>query len=375
MPRRLLLALIAMAVVSQLGLASTVAQEASPTPAPSSNRDILLQATIAELPTAEVNLELIRITLAPGAASPPHTHPGPEFGIIESGTLTVLVEAPALLLPAAGDTTEASATTPVGEEFTLERGDRIAWPAGTTLTFRNAGDEPVSLLAITVLPAGEEAPPGVAWAEGTPTAEDETGVTSERLGGAVVGDLPAGPVAVTLERLALSPGDQISGYPGPVLIAVEVGAINGSVVEGVVELDQPDAASAEANATPSAGFAVSEGEALFFPEGMSETPPLSGDGSLILLRLGIIELPESVTAPVEALPGIDVGGTVTVTNSDVNLRSAPSLEGEPIAALQQGQVLMVTGPAVQADGFVWLPVSDPTDPNLIGFVAADFLAP
>jgi hypothetical protein len=55
--------------------------------------------------------------------------------------------------------------------------------------------------------------------------------------------------------------------------------------------------------------------------------------------------------------------------------SAPSLEGEPIAAPQQGQALGVTGPAVEGDGFVWLPVSDPADPTLTGFVAADFLAP
>ncbi|MBA2289512.1 MAG: hypothetical protein H0V98_03920 [Chloroflexia bacterium] len=67
--------------------------------------------------------------------------------------------------------------------------------------------------------------------------------------------------------------------------------------------------------------------------------------------------------------------TVTVTSSDVNPPSSPSLEGEPIPALQQGQVLVVTGPAVEADGFVWLPVSDPSAPNLTGFAAADFLTP
>lgn len=55
--------------------------------------------------------------------------------------------------------------------------------------------------------------------------------------------------------------------------------------------------------------------------------------------------------------------------------SAPSLEGEPIAAPQQGQALVVTGPAVEADGFVWLPVSDPSAPTLTGFAAAEFLVP
>lgn len=36
---------------------------------------------------------------------------------------------------------------------------------------------------------------------------------------------------------------------------------------------------------------------------------------------------------------------------------------------------MVTGAAVESDGFVWLPVSDPADPSLTGFATTDFLAP
>lgn len=382
MSRRLALVLIAFAVAVRLGLATTGAQEATPTATSLPGRDLLLQASIAELPAGPVTLEFIRITLAPGAASPPHAHPGPEFGVVEAGTLTVRVEAPAVLLPAAGDTAEASTVTPVGEEFPVGRGDRIAYPAGTTLTFRNAGEEPVSLLAVTILPAGEEAQPGVIWADGSPAPDDTVGVTSELLGRAAVAELPASPVAVTLERFVLSAGDQISAYPGPVLVAVEAGSLTGSVTEGEVEVVQAGTARGEANATPGAEFAVTANEALFFPRGMSETPPLSGDGSLTILRLGILDLPTTTADPEDegaALAGgaseSEAGATVVVAYSDVNLRAGPSTGAATIAVLQPGQVLEVTGPAEEGDGRLWVPVRDPADPSLSGYVAAEFLTP
>lgn len=89
----------------------------------------------------------------------------------------------------------------------------------------------------------------------------------------------------------------------------------------------------------------------------------------------MVRVPSLDELDAEALPGIEVGATVTVINSDVNLRTAPSLEGEPIAALHQGQALVLTGPAVESDGFVWLPVSDPADPSLTGFAATNILVP
>jgi len=381
MSRRLVLVLVAFAVTALLSPGRAEAQEATPTTTPLPDRDLLLQASIAELPAGPVTLEFIRITLAPGATSPPHAHPGPEFGVVESGILTVRVETPAVLLPAAGDTAEASMVTPVGEEFPVARGDRIAYPTGTTLTFRNAGEEPASLLAVTILPAGEEAPPGVIWADEPPAPDDTVGVTSELLGRAAVAELPASPVAVTLERFVLSAGDQISAYPGPALVAVEAGSLTGSVTEGEVEVAQAGTASGEANATPGAEFAVTANEALFFPRGMSETPPLSGDGSLTILRLGILDLPATAAEEdagaslAEGAAESEAGTTVVVAYSDVNLRAGPSTAAATIAVLQPGQVLEVTGPAEEGDGRLWVPVRDPADPSRSGYVAAEFLTP
>lgn len=41
--------------------------------------------------------------------------------------------------------------------------------------------------------------------------------------------------------------------------------------------------------------------------------------------------------------------------------------------MNRGQILTVTGAAVEADGIVWVPIADPANPALVGFVAADFL--
>lgn len=384
MSHRLVLLLIFVSTLAaQMELGAAVAQESTPTSTPSPDREILLQATIAELPGSAVTLEIIRIILEPGAASPPHSHPGPEFGVMEEGTLTVRVDEPVTLLPAGSESAETSTVTPVGEEFSITSGDRIAYPAQTTLTFRNAGNEPVSLLAVTILPAGDDAPAGVTWAEGTPAPSDSVGITSESLGRVVIPELPTAPVAVTLECFTLSAGDVVTAYPGSALVSIEEGTLTGSVIEGAVEFAQSGAASNQASATPGATFVAAAGEALYFPQGMSETPPLRGDGSLEFLRLGILDIPDDTATSepaadsdpqVDDPSGIQPGSTVIVTTTNVNLRAGPSTDTDVITVLQQGQVLVVTGPAETGGGLLWWPVSDPANSNVTGYVSADFLA-
>src|SRR5688500_16391522 len=59
--------------------------------------DLLLSVNLEAnaLPAAPAFLRLVRITLDPGATSPVHTHPGPEFGRIMSGVVTITVDGPA----------------------------------------------------------------------------------------------------------------------------------------------------------------------------------------------------------------------------------------------------------------------------------------
>jgi len=185
------------------------------------------------------------------------------------------VDGPATLWPAVGvaaapgATPVAAAVVPVGEEFPLGPGDRIAYVTDTPLTFRNAGVEPVSLLAITLLPAGDGAPAG-SVPVGSPEPGAGVGITSALLGRAIVDAAPSGLAAVTLERFSLTPGGRLTAYPGPALLAVESGSIGGTVVEGAVEVAA--AGTQGAIATPGAAFNVGAGQALFFPGGWPRPP-------------------------------------------------------------------------------------------------------
>ncbi len=165
-------------------------------------REVLLRATLERRTDDPLSLLLLRITLEPGAVSPLHTHPGLEFGVVESGSLAVRVGGRAVLRPADAAADQESDVLPLREEVILGPGDRIAYAPGTPLTFRNPGSERTTLLAATVLPAGPDAPPAAVYAAGPPSAEEVAGVRSQILGEAIVPSAPPGRGAATLERFA-----------------------------------------------------------------------------------------------------------------------------------------------------------------------------
>ena len=98
-------------------------------------------------------MRLVRITLEPGATSPEHTHPGPEFGRIESGVVTVTVKGPAKFKQRSAKEAIRSTTPSRTRRRQLDRGDQIYYPAGTPMTFTNKGKEKASILALVILPA------------------------------------------------------------------------------------------------------------------------------------------------------------------------------------------------------------------------------
>ena len=63
--------------------------------------------------------------------------------------------------------------------------------------------------------------------------------------------------------------------------------------------------------------------------------------------------------------------TATVTENSVNVRSEPTTSGTAVAAASAGDVVDITGPTVEADGYTWYPVrlEDGTD----GYIVQDFL--
>lgn len=323
----------------------------------------VLRVSLERTAGGPLELQLLRIELEPGARSPLHAHPGLELGWVETGTLAVLVNGDAVLLSAeAAERGGPAPVVPEGIEVYLRPGDRIAYAPGTRMTFRNPGRTPTRLLAATVLPAGPTAPPGVIYAGEPPAADDLAGIRSQVFGAGIAPDLPLGRATVDLQRLVLRPGDAIPAFPGPALVAAAEGAVSGRL-----------RAEPAAPATDGEPFTLDQGPAAFFPDGMAESPPLTGTGEVVLLRLGILPLGEQAGADAAMAPAPPGDQVLVVV--EARLRAAPSLDAPVLAGLAPGQVLVVTGVPIEADGLVWVPVAAADDPSLVGFVAADLLAP
>lgn len=65
------------------------------------------------------------------------------------------------------------------------------------------------------------------------------------------------------------------------------------------------------------------------------------------------------------------GQPATVTQDGVNVRPDASTAGGPITALNSGDVVTITGAAVEADGYTWYPVQ--LEDGTEGWVVGDFL--
>ncbi len=74
----------------------------------------------------------------------------------------------------------------------------------------------------------------------------------------------------------------------------------------------------------------------------------------------------------EPVTGLKEGDVVEITQTPLNLRAEPSTTATIVTELDGSSTLTVTGPAVEADGLTWYPVTvDSTGQK--GFVASNFL--
>jgi quercetin dioxygenase-like cupin family protein len=384
--------------VSHLGFA--VAQSTATPSAAATAPTGALRASLNDLPAAPITVRLLRITLAPGASVPAHTHPGVETAIVESGTLTVLT-AGEIIVNAA----EASATPAPNETFELGPGDHLVYLPGSEMTFGNAGEEPVTLLASVVLPIGHQHPPGITYTQGRPAEDAFDGVTSQILGDGFAENVPGAPYTLTIDELTLAAGEPLpaSGVLTLLSVAGEGDELRITALEGSVQLTETANPGLQPDATRGASFTLRQGDAAFFPGGLTETARPASAGALTLLRLRIeggsagatpeppVPAVVEVSGPPVATPvptpgggpvGISTvpsggtfvaGASVVVSDDGVNLRADPSTSGVIVTVLAAGQTLTVAGAPVEADGLTWVPVTDPADAAVIGWVSADFL--
>jgi quercetin dioxygenase-like cupin family protein len=91
---------------------------------------------------------LLRVTIQPGGAFPPHIHPGALVIAVESGdfTFSVLDGEADLTRAVASGTPEPTAKLTTGQDVVAHAGDEIFEQAGVVHTARNAGNTPVVVL-------------------------------------------------------------------------------------------------------------------------------------------------------------------------------------------------------------------------------------
>jgi uncharacterized cupin superfamily protein len=360
-----------MTVASSLSTHWTVAtarQSAGP------DIDVLIEATLSELPPPPAFLRLVRISLQPGAAVPTHRHPGPEFALVESGAVTVVADDELAIARAVGGEERG----PSGSTVVLAAGDRVGFPAGVAFSLANAGDGLARLLTLVVLPVGPDRPAG-AEVLATPETGDQ-GVRSQPLGDAVAPGWPAAPVALTVQRETLSAGVAVPAAGGPVMLAVERGFLSFALQTGEYEVSV-----AGGSPRPRSAVGVAErlepGDAVFFPGGVNGLPRAADEGELVLLRVAVVSAtqPEREATPAASaspapLGRLGLGDRVLINEDGVRLRAAPSLAADVVDETPTGTAFVITGAPVAGNGLVWYPVAS-DDGDESGFIAEAFLDP
>ena len=178
--------------------------------------DVLL-AAVVRVPRGPASLVLARVTWEPGADVGTRIYPGPVGLVVESGTLIV-----------AG---------PTGEPLRLGAGGSMVAPAYTAHQARNGGPEPVSALAVAILPA---APPRAAGR--LPTSTPDLGATAEaeaEAARATIAALATGEAARAAEASAAS-------------VAVAASEARANAVAATLEANAATQASVAVTATGSA---------------------------------------------------------------------------------------------------------------------------
>lgn len=114
----------------------------------------------ATLPGGPGQVTLQRLTLAPGAALPTYTESGLDWLGIRTGRLTVRLEGERLPF-----------RWKSGAERAFGRAQILpVFPAGSQVTLRNAGDDPLILYRLTITPSGGETAAPATPEVGTPTS-------------------------------------------------------------------------------------------------------------------------------------------------------------------------------------------------------------
>ncbi len=344
----------------------------------------------AASPEASPAATPLRITLEPGASTPMHTHPGPEFNIIEQGELTIRTEGDAPVTRADG-TEEVSS----GEDIVLATGDWIMFPPETGMYYINEGEDAVEMLSAVMLPVGTAYPQSITYTDGQPTSQDFAGVSFVVLGDGLIQEMPDAPVEVTINDVVLPAGVDLPGTDGIAMYSAVDGNFSFIVDDGLVQVSRSELASLQPNAVTGEEFILEEGDAAFFPAGVEAAPRANepGDVHLLTLEMSFAEAMDRDPAQLTFTSGasasgdgtgvaesVDVEGTPeagsqlgTVNADNVNLRAEPSTSADVVDQISSGVEVEIIGGPTDAEDITWYEIRVNVEGGSQGWMSADFI--
>ncbi len=339
----------------------------------------LVVLDVDEFPTAPVSVRLLRLTLAPGASSPMHTHPGHEFDYVESGTLTVDSIGEANIIRDG----EQSSAELAGEQF--EAGALVHFPPGVGMFLQNTSSEDVVLLSAVFHPVNEDVP-STEYVDGPPSDGAFDGVSFVVLGDGIIQSFPEGAATISLQEVVVPAAAPLPGSTGAALYSLVAGDFAFAVQEGSVQVSRTASPGLRPNAAIDQEFTLAPADAAFFPAGVVEADRSSQEGEMTILRLfaepssGAEGTPATIQIllpeedPSALAPGeLGVGAVVVTTTGPVNIRSEPTTSADVVEQAAEGvQMLVLAGPA-EADDFVWWQVQLVNNESIVGWVVQDFI--
>lgn len=399
------LALIALLASALSIVLPTSAQDATPAATPEASPDATPRAEAAqepatvtplfdfaldEFPQAPASIRLLRITLAPGASSPLHTHPGPEFDYVESGTLTATADGEATVVR---DGEEAPAAA---EGESLAEGQLIVFPAGTGMSLINEGDADLVMLSAVFHPVSEDVP-STTYPGGDPAADAFDGVSFTVLGDGIIQEFPQGPTTIALESVTAPAGVELPASEGAALYSAIAGNFSFAVASGDVQVSRTASPGLRPNAAPEQEFTLAPGDGAFFPSGVSAISRTEESDPVELLRLVATPSEALASAPAEitylgsttadanapsdgttadtASTELEVGAMVFTNTDSVNLREEPTTNADGVDQLGEGIELEIVAGPEEADDFTWYQVEVVgTEGPTTGWVVDEFIA-
>lgn len=204
----------------------------------------VLRAEFAARPAGPTFVGLARLTLARAAEIPVLVGSGPVAIAVESGALGVSSDGGSLIRTASSSGPSTVEGIRPSRSVTLGPGDQVTIPAGVGYALQNHADSAAVALIASMFSPAAAAPPAFSNAGLTPRmplsvamfrpvgdgheAELEDwpdGTAGQRLAGAVLSTVPAGPLRLKVDSVTVPPGAGIDGYRplGSALLAAATG--------------------------------------------------------------------------------------------------------------------------------------------------------